>query len=193
MIPYSMNTKSELRAVLNAEKDVYLPPKKRSLMYKLRNPFKSKTYQYLTHLRKYEYHCSKRDNAKNPIVSKFHSLRIKGIDIRMKRLGLRLGLEMIPHNIGKGIKICHPNVIINGAVGENCIFHGNNVIGNKKTGKKDAIPKIGSNVDIGIGAMVIGDVEIADHCIIGAGAVVTKSFTTPGSVIAGVPAKLIQM
>ena len=191
MISYSIRTKAELRSFLELEKEVYLPKKKRSLMYKLRNPFKSKTYKYLTYLRKYEYHCCKRDHTKNPIVSKIYSLRVKVIDVRMKHLGLRLNLEMVPHSVGKGVQICHPNVIINGIVGENCVFHGNNVIGNKKTGQKDAIPKIGSNVDVGIGAMVIGDVEIADNCIIGAGAVVTKSFTTPGSVIVGVPAKNI--
>ena len=45
---------------------------------------------------------------------------------------------------------------------------------------------------VGYGAIIIGDVEIADNCVIGAGAVVTKSFTKKGSVIAGVPAREIQ-
>ena len=40
---------------------------------------------------------------------------------------------------------------------------------------------------------VIGDVKIADNCIIGAGAVVTKSFLQPGTVIAGVPARVIEL
>ena len=63
------------------------------------------------------------------------------------------------------------------------------MIGNKKSGDKTATPVIGSNVDIGAGAIIIGGVEIADQCIIGAGAVVTRSFEKPGCVLAGVPAK----
>ena len=43
----------------------------------------------------------------------------------------------------------------------------------------------------GANAVIIGDVIIADNCVIGAGAVVTKSFTEPGSVIVGVPGRKI--
>ena len=46
-------------------------------------------------------------------------------------------------------------------------------------------------MDVGVGAIIIGKVQIADDCVIGAGAVVTKSFLKPGTVIAGVPAKEI--
>jgi acetyltransferase-like isoleucine patch superfamily enzyme len=51
--------------------------------------------------------------------------------------------------------------------------------------------KIGSNCWIGAKAIILKDVELGDGCVVGAGAVVTKSFPT-GSVIAGIPAKLIR-
>lgn len=51
---------------------------------------------------------------------------------------------------------------------------------------------LGKNVDLGIGAKIIGGVTIADNIKIGANAVVTKSFTEPGITIAGVPAKKIK-
>lgn len=187
-----IDSKEKLQSVIGFEKNIYLPKGKNSLEYRLRNPFKNNTQKYLALLRKYEYLCFKRDNTKRALFSKFISIQIKVLDVRIKKLGLLLQIEILPGRVGKGIRICHPNVIINGIVGENCTFHGNNVLGNKATGEKTKVPKIGSNVDIGIGAMIIGDVEIADNCVIGAGAVVTKSFTTPGSVIAGVPAKLIK-
>ncbi len=187
-----IDSKERLQSVISAEREIYLPKKKISLEYKLRNPFKSKTQKYLMYLRKYEYLCFKRDNENSFLLLKLLSIKIKILDIKIKKLGLNLKIEIAPNRVGEGIRICHPNVIINGFVGENCVFHGNNVLGNKVTGERNQVPKIGSNVDIGIGAMIIGDVEIADNCIIGAGAVVTKSFTTPGSVIAGVPAKLIK-
>lgn len=43
---------------------------------------------------------------------------------------------------------------------------------------------------MGVHCVVIGKIEISSGCVIGAGAVVTKS-TEPNSVYAGVPAKKI--
>jgi acetyltransferase-like isoleucine patch superfamily enzyme len=51
--------------------------------------------------------------------------------------------------------------------------------------------KIGDRCWIGAGAIILKDVQLGDDCVVGAGAVVTKSFPN-GSVIAGVPAKLIR-
>jgi len=51
--------------------------------------------------------------------------------------------------------------------------------------------KIGNHCWIGAGAIILKNVELGDACVVGAGAVVTKSFPG-GSVIAGVPAKLIR-
>lgn len=50
---------------------------------------------------------------------------------------------------------------------------------------------IGSNVWIGTRAIIMPGVTIGDNCIIGSGAVVTKSFPN-NSIIAGVPAKFIK-
>ena len=51
--------------------------------------------------------------------------------------------------------------------------------------------KIGNHCWIGAKAVILKDVELGDYCVVAAGAVVTKSFPA-GSVIAGVPAKLIE-
>ncbi len=51
--------------------------------------------------------------------------------------------------------------------------------------------KIGNYCWIGAKAIILKDVELGDHCVVAAGAVVTKSFPA-GSVIAGVPAKIIK-
>lgn len=50
-------------------------------------------------------------------------------------------------------------------------------------------PVIGNNVEIGVGAKIIGDIYIADNIKIGAGAVVTKSFYEEGITLVGIPAK----
>ncbi len=50
---------------------------------------------------------------------------------------------------------------------------------------------IGNNVWLGTRSIVLPGVTIGDHSIVGAGAVVTKSFP-PYSILAGVPAKLVR-
>lgn len=60
-----------------------------------------------------------------------------------------------------------------------------------------AIPKgdrdisIGRGVWIGSGAIILSGVKIADHSVVAAGAIVTRSCEKPG-IYAGVPAKLIK-
>ena len=50
---------------------------------------------------------------------------------------------------------------------------------------------IGNNCFIGNRAMLIYGVTLADNIIVAAGSVVTKSFSTPGVIIGGNPAKII--
>jgi acetyltransferase-like isoleucine patch superfamily enzyme len=51
--------------------------------------------------------------------------------------------------------------------------------------------KIGNSCWIGAKSVILKDVELGDFCVVAAGAVVTKSFPA-GSVIGGVPAKLLK-
>lgn len=50
--------------------------------------------------------------------------------------------------------------------------------------------KVGNRCWIGAKAVILKDVELEDYCVVGAGAVVTKSFPAR-SVIVGVPARLL--
>ena len=52
--------------------------------------------------------------------------------------------------------------------------------------------QIGKNSWIGAGVTILPGVQLAEHTVIAAGSVVTKSFTQPNIVIAGVPAKLVK-
>lgn len=62
---------------------------------------------------------------------------------------------------------------------------------NSKKHKNSEI-NIGNNVWICAGAVILPDVTIADHVVIGAGSVVTKSIEQSWCVIAGNPAKVVK-
>ena len=110
---------------------------------------------------------------------------------RRNELGNKLSVDIREQTFGEGLVIYHNNIVVNGwaRVGKNCKLHGNNVIGNN--GITSCTPVIGDNVDIGAGAIIIGDVTLADNIKIGAGAVVVKSCLVNGATLVGVPAHTI--
>ena len=83
-------------------------------------------------------------------------------------------------------------VVINevARIGEFCCIAGNFCLGNTGAGTKS--PVLGNGVHAGWGSCVIGDVKVADHVILGAGCVLTRSVGTEGAHVAGVPAKIIE-
>jgi serine O-acetyltransferase len=113
--------------------------------------------------------------------------------LKLQRSSMKLGFT-IPLNVfGPGLLIPHWGTIIvteNAKVGANCwLFNDTHIA--LRTPYSDKGPKIGDNVMIGAGARILGDIELADRIIVGANAVVTKSFTEPCITIAGIPARKI--
>lgn len=112
---------------------------------------------------------------------------------KYSRLGRALGFS-IPINVfGPGLSIAHQGTLVvnKGArIGANCRIHTCVNIGTAP-GQSHEAPIIGDNVYIGPGAKIYGPIRIADGCAIGANAVVNKSFLVAGSLIAGVPARVV--
>ena len=83
----------------------------------------------------------------------------------------------------------HGEIIVNedAVIGANALLHGRNCIGNN--GTDGCVPEIGDNLDLGIGAKVIGNIKLGNNVTVGANAVVTKSFQNDCTVV-GIPAKL---
>lgn len=88
--------------------------------------------------------------------------------------------------IGGGLFIEHgfATVISAKEIGENCWINQQVTIGH--TNASDA-PTIGNNVSIKAGAIVIGNVNVCDNSVVGAGAVVTHD-VKENTIVAGVPA-----
>ena len=186
-------TKNELKDCLKEEKTLYLGTnRKRKLHMRMEHSKRYciwKTLHYFRLAKFYGALCSA--PAVSPVKRLSAKLSYRFYNRKRNISGAASGVEIAPGcTLGKGLNIWHGGVVINGTLGENCILHGNNVIGNKGGGLKQT-PVIGSGADIGAGAILIGGIRIANGCVIGAGAVVTKSCETPGEILAGVPAKSI--
>lgn len=92
--------------------------------------------------------------------------------------------------IAPGLVLIHPNNVMIGAgveIGEDCLVFHDVTIG---TGPLPGVPKIGRQVDIYVGARVLGGITIGDGAMIGANCVVTRDIPA-GSVVLAPPCKVI--
>lgn len=110
---------------------------------------------------------------------------------RFRRLSIKLGYS-IPINVfGPGLSLPHRgNIIINpnARIGANCRIH----VGVNIGAHKGKAPIIGDNVYIGPGAIIFGDIHIANNVTIGANATVNKSILQENVVIGGTPARILK-
>ena len=86
----------------------------------------------------------------------------------------------------------HPVGIVIGmgvVLGVNCRIYQNVTIGLKDE-SEEKYPRIGNNVTIYAGAIIVGDVEVGDNCIIGASTVLCTSVPA-NCVVVGNPGKII--
>lgn len=142
-------------------------------------------WRYTLILRKLEYVI----NCKLGVIGKIEKLYLQ---LRLQKLGLKLGWTIPPNVFGPGLCIVHPGTIVvnsNSKVGKNCRIHVCVNIGTNQGSQK--APVLGNNIYIGPGAKIFGDIQLADNIAIGANSVVNKSFTQKNITIAGVPAKKI--
>lgn len=147
-------------------------------------PFLDEIWKYEIQLRKYEYWINSKASLVRKMMCAFH----KFIHYRKS---IKLGISIAPNTCGKGLSIAHHSCIqINNhaKIGENLRIHEGVTIG---ASGGDKAPTIGNNVFLGSGCKIMGDVHIADNVAIGAGAVVVKDCTEPGSTYAGVPASKV--
>jgi serine O-acetyltransferase len=98
--------------------------------------------------------------------------------------------------IGKGLIVRHPSGIVIGhkvSAGDYLILQHGVTIGEKYVGANStgAYPHIGKSVTIGTNSVIIGDIRIGDHSIIGALSLVNRS-VPEGQTVAGIPARKIK-
>ena len=137
--------------------------------------------RFQTILRKAEYY----NNTKKRIRAIFYKLRLS-------KMQCKYSINIPINTCGKGLKIMHLGPILinsHASLGENCSIHINTAV--VARGTDNLVPTLGNGIVIGVGAVVLGGVFLADNIAIGANSVVNKSFDESNIAIAGVPAKKI--
>lgn len=176
--------KEELIARINEDKKNYRDNEPiREIYKKITNNKEKQIEKSIICARKYRFYSENRSSIINKIKFIYYAKKNNILSNRNQ-------IELYGR-FGKNLKIYHSGIIVNKSaiIGDNVKMHGLNCIGNNGD---SGSPIIGNNVDIGVGAVIIGNIEIADNIIIGANAVVNKSFKEEGITIAGVPARKIK-
>ena len=181
-----IQSKQEYNYYLERDRVASSIPPMNSLKAKVRQFFfPSYEWQFIKSLRWLEYCENVKKNRRGGVI---HWLLAK---YKFRKISVKLGLS-IPINVfGPGLSLPHRgNIIVNpqAKIGENCRIH----VGVNIGAHHDKAPRIGNNVYIGPGAIIFGDIEIADNVSIGANATVNKSVFEPNSVVAGTPAKVVK-
>jgi serine O-acetyltransferase len=145
--------------------------------------FLNEIYVFQMRMRKLEYaiNC-----GKNPIKVLFRKLFFR-------KSSVKLGFSISPNTFGPGLSIAHRGtIVVNGGarIGANCRIHVDVNIGTE-AGKSDSAPCIGDNCYIGPGAKIFGSIKIGSGSVIGANAVVNKSFPEGNQTLGGIPAKVL--
>jgi len=95
--------------------------------------------------------------------------------------------------VGRRVRLWHHGgMILHAAsIGDDVQIRQNTTFGVARTDHNFELPVIESNVDIGVGACLLGDIRIGRHAVIGANAVVLKD-VPDYAVAVGVPAKVVK-
>jgi serine O-acetyltransferase len=95
--------------------------------------------------------------------------------------------------LGRRVRIWHHGGMVFGAaeIGDDVHLRQNTTFGSARLDARFSKPLIGNRVDVGCGAVVLGDVRVGDDSAIGANAVVIRD-VPPRSIAVGVPARVIE-
>ena len=132
-------------------------------------------------LRKTEYHI----NSGHRFLSRIYRMRLELFQMKWR-------IHIPPNVFGRGLRVMHVGEMhINGRAraGENCTVHAHTSLA--AAGFNDGVPTIGNGVVLFMGAIVAGDIHIADNVVIGANSVVTRSVEEENVTVSGNPAKIV--
>lgn len=138
-------------------------------------------WKHISLLRKCEYYFNTKKRIRY-LFTKF----------RLSRIQNKHAIHVPLNAFDIGLRIVHvAPILINGAVkgGKNVrILPNASVVAG---GTNDSAPILGDGIIIGVGAVILGSINVADYVAIGANSVVNKSVKEAGITVAGAPARKV--
>lgn len=105
-----------------------------------------------------------------------------------------LGVELPPSvEAGPGLRVWHGNGLVvhsNVRLGSDVTLRHNTTLGARGEDDDAPAPVLGDRVNVGAGAIVLGDLKVGDDAVIGAGAVVVHDVPV-GATVVGNPARVL--
>ena len=106
------------------------------------------------------------------------------------------GIEIHPAaQIGKDFFIDHGTGVVIGEttiIGDNVTLYQGVTLGGVSTNKEKRHPTLASNIVVGAGAKVLGNIDIGDYVQVGANSVVLKDIPSYSTVV-GIPGRIVKM
>ena len=92
--------------------------------------------------------------------------------------------------VGRRVRLDHFGGMILGAraIGSDVILRQNTTLGIHSPADPNAKPTICDHVQVGAGAVIVGDITVGQGAVVGANAVVVRD-VAPGAVVGGIPAR----
>lgn len=146
-------------------------------------------YRYVSLLRWYEYISNL--HMINGVLYTIPYLVMKHLFGAVRR---HRGIYLSPNVFAPGLNIVHPGYVWvdrSSVIGENCTILPRVLLGKKHPGVPVPNIFIGDNCYIGTGATILGPIKIGNNVTIAAGAVVVKD-VPDNCIVAGNPAKIIK-
>ncbi len=104
------------------------------------------------------------------------------------------GIEIHPGaKFGKRVFIDHGKGVVIGEtaeIGDDVVIYQGVTLGGTSTKRVKRHPTLGSNIVVGCGAKILGNIKIGDNCQIGANSVVIKDVPMNSTVV-GIPARIV--
>ena len=145
--------------------------------------------RYCISLRKYEYAAQQYRTMGGVYLFKY--LMAKH---RFQRLRMKTGIYLSPGCFGPGLHLVHFGYVWvdeSSRIGKNCTILPRVLLGKKRPGIEVPNIFIGENCYIGTGSTILGPVKIGNNVTIAAGAVVVKD-VPDNCIVAGNPAKVVK-